>query len=74
MWTIEFGIDKILGLNLHNIKKKLATPKAIQALLLDRAAAREQKDWTKSDQLRKKIEKFGYQLEDGPDGQKIHKK
>ena len=66
--------DKILGLDLHNIKKKLATPKAIQALLLDRAAAREQKDWTKSDQLRKKIEKFGYQLEDGPDGQKIHKK
>jgi cysteinyl-tRNA synthetase len=49
-------------------------PADVQALLDERAAARTAKDWKKSDELRDRIVALGYDVKDGPDGQKITKR
>lgn len=72
--------DKILGLNIKKYLGKKENPPAgglpseIVKLLSARAEARLKKNWQKSDELRKKIEEFGYSVEDTPEGQKILKK
>ncbi len=66
--------DKILGLDFKKYlgKKEKILP-GIAKLLSARAKARVAKDWKKSDELRKKIEEFGYSIEDTAEGQKILK-
>jgi len=63
---IEF--DKVLGLELHQIKAKpLEIPADILALLDKRKEAREDKDWTESDRIRDEIMQAGFMLEDTKD-------
>jgi cysteinyl-tRNA synthetase len=64
--------DKVLGLNLNNIKKD-AIPEEIVVLANDRLIARDQKDWPKSDELRKKIKELGYEIKDVDEGYVIIK-
>ncbi len=59
--------DRVLGLGFSDIQK-LEIPAQIQALLDERKLAREASDWSRSDELRKEIEKQGYSLKDGADG------
>lgn len=67
--------DKILGLDIKKyLGKKEKIPADVQELLNKRAAVRAAKDWQKSDELRKKIEKLGFFVEDTSQGQKISKK
>ncbi|PLX28888.1 cysteine--tRNA ligase [Candidatus Parcubacteria bacterium] len=66
--------DKVLGLGLNEIKgesKKVKVPKEVQELMDQRQQAREEKDFTKSDELRDKIKKLGFDVEDTSEGQKI---
>lgn len=66
--------DKILGLHLHDPQiRNLKIPDIVQQLLRDRDAAREMKDWTKSDALRHEIATHGFTVEDTPDGQKVRR-
>ena len=67
--------DKILGLELDNIKEteQIEIPVKIQTLLDQRSEARKNKNWTESDRLRDEINKLGYSVEDTKDGQKIIK-
>ena len=65
---IEF--DKILGLNLTK-KKKLTCPNEIICLVKEREKYRKEKQWQKADQIRKKVEKMGYLIEDTKQGSKI---
>ena len=51
--------------------KRERIPKEIQELAKEREKYREQKDWQKADQIRKQIEKMGYQIEDTKQGPKI---
>jgi len=53
--------DKVLGLGLGNLKE---IPKEVTKLAEDRQQARIEKDWAKADELREKIEKAGYIVED----------
>jgi cysteinyl-tRNA synthetase len=46
-------------------------PAEILALLEERKAAREAKDWKKSDELRDKIAALGWTVKDMKDGQKV---
>ena len=63
-----FKFDKVLGLNLK-IADKLAKPPAkIKKLAEEREALRSNKQFTKADALRDKVEKLGYILEDTPKG------
>ena len=64
--------DKILGLNLNNIKKD-AIPEEIVVLANDRLIARDQKDWKQSDELRDKIKELGYEVKDLDGGYEISK-
>ncbi len=68
---LEF--DKILGLGLSEIKP-FEIPKNIKELSKQREQARSEKNWQEADEIRKKIEKSGYQIEDTEQGPKILKK
>lgn len=59
-------MDKVLGLNLADLAKKIKTdiPEEVLELKKERDLAREQKNWQKSDELRGEIEREGYILED----------
>ena len=67
--------DKVLGLNLHQPKiAEEAIPVEIQKLLDERVVARDDKNWSLSDELRDQIIASGYDLEDTKDGQKVKRK
>ncbi|NMC51718.1 cysteine--tRNA ligase [Candidatus Kuenenbacteria bacterium] len=66
--------DKVLGLRLDKIKKeKITVPEEVQSLVAERDKARKNKDWTKADELRKKIDGLGFVVEDA-DGKSVVKK
>ena len=54
-------------------KKQEELPAEIAAMVAERAEARKNKDWAKSDELRDRITKAGYILEDTKQGQKVRK-
>ncbi|MGC8880892.1 MAG: cysteine--tRNA ligase [Minisyncoccia bacterium] len=62
--------DKIFGLNLKEIKPAVI-PQKIKKLAQKREKYRKEKNYKKADELRKKIEKLGYLIEDTPTGPKI---
>jgi cysteinyl-tRNA synthetase len=67
-------MDKILSLGLNEyIGKKVEVPEKIQKLIEAREKAREEKDFKKSDELRKEIKDLGYEIEDSSSGYKIKK-
>lgn len=58
-------MDKVLGLGLDKVKKKKTTvPQEIKDLATAREKAREEKNWALADELREKIEKAGFTVED----------
>lgn len=71
--------DKVLGLNFEEAKKRLEqikseeTPKGVKLLVLEREKARMDKDFKRSDELRKEINALGYEVKDTNEGQKILK-
>lgn len=64
--------DRVLGLSLDKIKE-VKIPEEILTLAKEREEARKEKDWTKSDDLRKEINKSGYDIKDTESGYKISK-
>jgi cysteinyl-tRNA synthetase len=57
------NFDKVLGLNFENTKEEII-PEEIKQLANKRDIARKEKDWTKSDELRKNINSLGYEIKD----------
>jgi cysteinyl-tRNA synthetase len=64
--------DKVLGLGFENLKKEMI-PEEVTKLAEEREQARKNKDFKKSDELRKEINSLGYEIKDTSDGQKISK-
>ena len=64
-------IDELLGLKLGEKGNKVIIPEDILKLADERKNARHKKDWKKSDELRDKIVKLGFEVKDTPLGQKI---
>ncbi len=62
--------DSVLGLKLLEIKK-VRVPEEIIKLLREREESRELKQWQKADEIRQKIKKIGYWVEDTKNGPKI---
>lgn len=62
--------DKVLGLGFKNLKE-IKIPKEIQNLVKEREGVRKNKNWAKSDELRKEIETLGYEVKDTEEGPKI---
>ncbi|MFA5173663.1 MAG: cysteine--tRNA ligase [Candidatus Pacearchaeota archaeon] len=69
--TIE-KIDEIFSLNLLK-KEKINIPKEIKELVEERETARSEKNWKLADELRAKINKLGYKIDDTNEGVKITK-
>ncbi len=74
--AVQYGKDKLLGmtdvLGLL-MKKDDGLPADVQALVDERAQARKEKNWKRSDELRDQIKAMGYILEDTAAGQKVRK-
>ncbi len=68
-----YDFDKVLGLNLKNIKTVRA-PINIQKMLKEREEARKSKNFAKADAIRKQIINLGWQIEDTPDGTQLKRK
>lgn len=54
-------------------EKKTAVPVAVKSLVEKREKARKDKDWKLSDELREKVEKEGFIIQDAPGGAKVRK-
>lgn len=65
--------DLVLGLGIDEMKEDDA-PAEILKMVQDRLEARKNKDWKKSDELRKIINDRGYLIEDNSEGTKVKKK
>ena len=74
---LEF--DKVLGLDLSNAAKyieeqsQIDIPQEIKDLMEKRKVARENKDWTLSDQIRDNIKGKGYLVKDTKEGMTVEK-
>ena len=69
-------MDKVFGLGLDGLEANTETeiiPEEVMKLAEQRARARKEKNWTKSDELRSKMNKMGYTVEDTAEGQKVKK-
>jgi len=67
--------DKVLGLGLDKLvgKKEEEIPDKIISLVKEREEVRKEKNWAKSDELRKEINILGYEIKDTESGTKISK-
>lgn len=72
--NILLEMDKTLGLGLTEyIGKQIEIPEEVMELVEKRERARADKDFEKSDELRKEIEKLGYEIKDTSQGSKLKK-
>lgn len=68
------NFDRVLGLNLA-VKEvqSLDVPSEVAGLVNKREEFRKNRDWQKSDEMRKEIEAMGYKVSDFTDGVKVEK-
>lgn len=74
--AVQAALDMLLSLtDILGIlmKKEDGVSQEVQRLVDERAAARKNKEWKRSDELRDAIKALGYILEDTPQGQKVRK-
>jgi len=73
------ALSNVLGFDFHNIfsvsgTAKIKLDRAMELLLEEREKARTAKDFSRADEIRKRIEDAGYIIEDTPKGPKVKKK
>ncbi len=66
-------VDRIFSLDLAKVKK-IKIPQKIRNLMYQRERLRQDSLWDKADDIRKEIERAGYQIEDTSEGPKIVKR
>ena len=71
-YELVLDFDKVFGLDLDK-GDEIKIPHHVKKLVEEREAARKGKDWKKSDELRKKINKEGYSIDDTKDGTRVKK-
>lgn len=59
--------DKVLGLDIGKVKKEAPIPAEVKRLIQEREEARKRKDWKLADEIREKIKKQGFHIEDTPE-------
>ncbi len=77
--TTIFDFDKVFGLRLEKSSDRIAESIELttgaEKILEERQKAREEQDWERADELRKEIGlKFGLEVRDTSEGQKVNKK
>ena len=66
-------MDEVLGLGLLE-QEKIKLPAEIKKLADERKKAREEKNFSRADELRKKMNKLGYAVEDSEEGSVVKRK
>ena len=77
IYALALEMDKVFGLKLDEAKAeevKEEFPAEITAIANERAAARAAKDWSKSDELRAKLDELGYAVKDTKEGYTLTRK
>ena len=69
--VLEF--DRVLGLDLNAVSAEETLPEEVRKLADARQAARKEKQWALSDQLRDQIQALGFTVQDTPQGMKVYK-
>ena len=65
-------MDEVFGLDLLK-KEKISIPENVKKLAEERFEAKKKKDFKKADEIREKINKLGFSINDKPDGFEIKK-
>jgi cysteinyl-tRNA synthetase len=74
IWNTLRALDTVVGLDLDSIReasqasREVGFPPDVAKLIEDRAAARREKNFARSDELRKELEDRGYDVRDTRDG------
>ena len=55
------------------IIEKVSISKEVNELVAEREKAMENKDWKKADEIREKVKKLGYSIDDAEEGSKVKK-
>ncbi len=71
-YELALEFDKIFALDLGK-EEKISVPEQIKKLVKQREQLRKQKNWKEADEIRKKIKKAGYQIDDTERGSIIKK-
>jgi len=72
-YELVLDFDRFFGLEIDK-EEKLTVPANIKKMTEEREEARKNKEWKKADEIRDKINKLGYILEDNERGVKIKEK
>ncbi len=72
-YKLIIDFDKVFGLNLANVKTE-KIPSQVLESAKEREEYRKEKDFKKADEIRQKIEKLGWLVEDTPQGPRLKKK
>lgn len=73
-YNLILQFDEVLGLGLKGVRGEQELqniPNDVQKLIEERNKAREEKDFTKSDEIRDKIQGMGYTIKDTEEGTKV---
>jgi cysteinyl-tRNA synthetase len=71
-YKLLLDFDRIFGLDLARVKK-IKVPQEVKKLVQMRERYRQKKEWKLADEMRKKIKKLGYWIEDTKEGPIIKK-
>ena len=66
--------DKVLALDLESVTEQNQVPASVQATVQERAVARERKDYTDADRIRRQLDADGYVLQDTISGARVRPK
>jgi len=72
-YELAIYFDKVFALDLDK-EEKVKIPEGVKKLIDEREKARREKNWKKSDELRDKINKMGFVLNDTKGGVEVRKK
>ena len=71
IYSFLLEVDRIFGLGLKKKKKETVDNKQIKKLVQEREQARLAKNWTKADEIRKKLKKMDVEIRDTDKGPKV---
>ena len=72
--SLVSDFDQVLGLRLIQLKDQEEVPDQVKFWLEQRERLRAKKKWAEADQLRKKIEAAGFEVQDTPQGPRLYPK
>ena len=74
IYALALDFDRVFGLSLAEYeeeKEEVVVPDDVRAVAEERFAARKNKDWAKSDELRAKLAELGWAVKDAKDGYEL---